>query len=170
MIVSIIVAFADANRAIGRDGDLPWRLPADLARFRELTMGHTLLMGRRTFQSLHGRRLSGRRIIVLSRSLNSTPATADAVASSLEEGMDLAREAYEESELFIAGGEQVYQQALELGVVDRMYLTVVEAEIEGDTFFPEFNRNEWQLKDESAHPADIVHPHPLRFKTLERSD
>ncbi len=169
MIVSIIAAFAAPNRTIGRDGELPWRLPDDLTRFRELTMGHTLLMGRRTFQSLHGRRLSGRRIIVLSRSLNSTPASADAVASSLEQGIELAREEYGDSELFIAGGQQVYRQALEMSVVDRMYLTVIEAEIEGDTFFPEFDAGEWQVLDESDHPADIIHPYAFRFKTLERT-
>lgn len=170
MIVSIIAAYAAPNRAIGRDGELPWRLPDDLARFRELTMGHTLLLGRRTFQSLHGRRLAGRRIIVLSRTLNSTPATADAVASSLEEGIELARDGYGETELFIAGGEQVYKQALDLGVVDRMYLTIIEAEIEGDTFFPPVDEGQWQIEEEADHPADIVHPYPFHFRTLQRSN
>lgn len=169
MIVSLIAAYAAANRVIGRDGDLPWHLPRDLARFRELTMGHTLLMGRRTFQSLKGRRLSGRRIIVLSRSLQTRPDNADSLAESMAEGLEIARDRFDETELFVSGGEQVYHQALARDLVDRMYLTVVRAQVEGDTFFPEFEPGRWQEVGRSEHAADDRHAHAFSFRTLERN-
>lgn len=168
MIVSLIAAYAADNRVIGRDGDLPWHLPRDLARFRELTMGHTLLMGRRTLHSLKGRRLAGRRIIVLSRSMKSPPANADALCTSIEEGLKVARDDFDETELFVAGGAQIYQRTLEHNLIDRMYLTIVHADIQGDTFFPEFDSADWREVSTTEHPADESHPYPLSFLTLER--
>lgn len=170
MIVSLIAAYTEGERVIGRDGGMPWHLPRDLARFRRLTMGHTLLMGRRTLHSLQGRRLAGRRIILLSRSVRTPPANAAALAASLDEGLDIARGEFEESELFVAGGEQVYRQALQAGLVDRMYLTVVEGQVHGDTHFPPFDAERWQITEETRYAADEKHRFPLVFRTLERRD
>ena len=168
MIVSLIAAYTADNRVIGRDGGLPWHLPRDLGRFRELTMGHTLLMGRRTLHSLKGRRLAGRRIIVLSRSMESPPPNADELCTSIEEGLKAARDKFNETELFVAGGAQVYRRTLEEDLIDRMYLTIVHADIDGDTFFPEFDPEGWREVSATEHPADESHPYPLSFLTLER--
>lgn len=169
MIVSLIAAYAVSDNAIGIRGDLPWHLPADLRRFKQLTMGHTLIMGRRTHQSLGGRVLPGRRIIVLSRTLNRRPPNADRVADSLARALEIAERELGESEVFITGGEEVYDLALEKDLVDRMYLTLVEAEIEADTFFPTFDPDKWQVLSCESHPADDRHRYPFTFTTLERS-
>ncbi len=138
MLISLIVAMA-ANRCIGRDGRLPWQLPEDLQRFKQLTMGHSLLMGRKTFESI-GRPLPGRTSYVLSR----TPGFSIQgcrVVSDLEHAIDAAERAGE-NELFICGGEDVYRQALPL--CERIYLTQLEREVEGDRFFPEVPEDQFQ--------------------------
>lgn len=170
MIVALIVAYAAPNRAIGVDGALPWHLPRDLVRFRKLTMGHTLLMGRRTLESLQGRRLAGRRIILLSRSIKHAPANADALAASLDDGLQRARDEFHESQLFLAGGESIYREALARDLVDRMYLTIVQADVAGDAFFPEFEPDRWRLVDQDQQPADERHAYPFQFKALERAE
>lgn len=169
MIVSLIAALATGSRVIGWRGQLPWRLADDLARFRQLTMGHSLVMGRRTFESLEGRRLDGRQIVVVSRQLQLPPSGADALAASIEDALVLAERVYEESEAFIAGGSQIYRQALAQDLVDRMYLTWVEAEVEGDVFFPAFDSSEWIVTASEHHPADERHPYEFTFERLERS-
>jgi len=128
MIVSIIAAVSE-NGVIGREGKLPWHIPAELARFKDLTDGHTLVMGRKTFESI-GKPLSGRRTIVLSRS--SPAGSGYEVAHSLDEALDLARA---DVEVFICGGEAVFREALP--VVQRIYLTRVHGSFEGDVRFPE---------------------------------
>jgi dihydrofolate reductase len=128
MIVSLIAAMAD-NRVIGRDGGIPWDIPADRRRFRELTMGHTLIMGRKTYESI-GRPLSGRRIVMLTRNREFT-APAVLVARDLAEALAACTG---QDEVFICGGVEVYRQAL--GFADRIYLTVVHLEVAGDTSFP----------------------------------
>ncbi|MCP4203476.1 MAG: dihydrofolate reductase [bacterium] len=139
MKLSIIVAVSE-NGVIGRDNRLPWRIAADLKRFKALTLGHHLVMGRKTFESI-GRVLPGRTTIVLSRD---TPQLPEGVglAASLAEAVEIARAAGE-TEAFVAGGAAVYSDALSL--VDTLYLTKVATVVEGDTYFPEWHREEWQL-------------------------
>src|SRR5262245_19431260 len=123
----------DRNRGIGVANRLPWRLSADLKRFRDLTMGHHIIVGRKTFESI-GRPLPGRRMIVVTRD-RSYRAEGCEVAHSIEDATRLARERGE-TEIFICGGAEIYAQSI--GIVDRMYLTLVDAEVAADTFFPAF--------------------------------
>jgi dihydrofolate reductase len=165
MIVSIIAAVADGNRGIGYQGRIPWKLPADLATFRNTTMGHTLIMGRITYESLGGP-LEGRRIIVLTTSVDSIEGVE--VARSLEAALEIAADDQQETETFIAGGEDVYSSALELGIVDRMILTLVHATVEADTYFPEYMSSEWEELQREIHPADEQNQHPFTFLLLQK--
>jgi len=161
MIVSIIVAVSD-NNVIGRDNRIPWRQSADLKRLKSLTMGHHFLMGRKTFESLDGP-LPGRSIIVISRDAN-YHADGALVAPSLERAIEMARL---DEEVFVGGGSQIFEQALHRA--DRMYLTRVHAEVEGDTFFPEFDDvTEWTLVDSEHCDADDKNQFPYSFLTYER--
>lgn len=162
MRVSLIAAVAD-NDVIGRAGDLPWRLPADLKRFRRLTMGHHLIVGRKTWQSI-GKPLPGRRILVLTRAEAVDPPGADP-CRSLEEALARARAAGD-VETFVAGGAQVYRLALPLA--DRLYLTRVHARPEGDVRFPPFDAGRWRLIERSEQPADARHAYRLSFETYDR--
>jgi dihydrofolate reductase len=147
MRVSLIAAVAE-NGVIGYRGALPWHLPDDLRRFKALTMGHHLIVGRRTFESI-GRGLPGRRMVVLSRRRASLP---DGVAGavSLEEALRRAEEAGDD-EVFVAGGAEVY--GLALPHADRLYLTRVHAAPQGDTFFPTIDLRSWHLVESEAAPA-----------------
>lgn len=162
MILSIIVASAD-NGVIGRDGGLPWRLPADLRRFKRLTLGHHLLMGRRTFESV-GRPLPGRTTVVITRRPD-WRVEGVTVARSFREATSVARRAGED-EAFVAGGAQVYREAL--SSADRIYWTRVRGVFPGDTFFPEPDLTRWELVEEEDHEADEANPHPFRFLFYER--
>lgn len=157
---SLIVAMSE-NRVIGRNGRLPWHLPADLARFRRLTIGHPLVMGRRTFEAL-GRVLPGRTSIVVTRQADY--AAADVlVAGSLPDALQKAGEA---TEVFVIGGEQIYRCALPWA--DRIYLTLVHAQLQGDAFFPELRDDEWQLTEEQRFSADARNPYDFSFRVLDR--
>lgn len=134
MRISIIVAMA-CNRVIGAEGQLPWQLPGELQRFKQLTMGQSVLMGRKTYESL-GRSLSGRQMIVLSRNPGFQAAGCRVVAN-LPEGISVA----ENDELFICGGGEIYRQTLPL--VDRIYLTELQRDIAGDTYFPELKEDQF---------------------------
>jgi dihydrofolate reductase len=162
MRLSIIVAVAD-NRVIGREGDLPWRLSADLKRFKALTMGHHLLMGRKTFESI-GTVLPGRTTVVISRGQPDLP-TEVRLVHSLEQAVELAR-AHGDDEPFIAGGAEIYAQALP--AADRLYFTRVHADSEGDTLFPAWQEAEWQEVFREDHPADDRNAHPYSFLVYER--
>ncbi len=163
MTVSIIAAVA-TNNVIGRDNQLPWHMPADLKRFKHLTSGHHLLMGRRTFESV-GTPLPGRITVVITRSPDYAPPGV-AVARSLDEAIAKA-EAAGDAEIFIGGGTEIFTQALVRA--NRMYLTRIHAEPEGDTFFPEFDDvNEWELTDSEHFEADERNPYPYSFLTYER--
>ena len=156
---SIIVAAA-ANGVIGLDNRLPWRLPADLARFKRLTMGHHLIMGRRTYESI-GRPLPGRITVVLSRSAGiDVPGVV--VARSLAEAFSAAA-ARGDDEPFVCGGADVYAQALE--TCDRVYLTVVERDYTGDAIFPGVDPARWTLREQEYHPDGDP---PFRFETWDR--
>jgi dihydrofolate reductase len=159
-LVSLIVAMAD-NRVIGRGNALPWRLPADLKRFRSLTLGKPVLMGRRTFESI-GRPLAERVNFVLTRDLN-WGADGARTVHTVQQALAQAREA---AELVVIGGAQVYRLLLPLA--RRIYLTQVHAELKGDIFFPAFDPGEWRDVERSPQPADERHAYPFTFVTLER--
>jgi dihydrofolate reductase len=164
MRVSIIVAMA-TNGVIGRDGKLPWRLSDDLRRFKRLTMGHTIVMGRRTWESI-GRPLPGRRTIIVSRRLQFGSDAEDvAVAASFDEALRIAESAGGD-EAFIVGGSQLYREALPRA--DRLYITRVLARIDGDTYFPSFDQSEWRLVSSQHHSTDSVNEYPCEFETYER--
>ncbi len=149
------------NRVIGRNNALPWHLPADLQRFKSLTMGHAVILGRKTFDTI-GRPLPGRRWIVLTRDRGWRHAGV-AVAHDLDQAL---RGIAHDAEVFVAGGAQVYAQAL--ARADRIYLTVIHAEIEGDTRFPEIEASEWRQIEDQRHDADARHAYAYSFRRYER--
>ena len=163
MKITLIAAMAE-NRVIGRAGTLPWHLPDDLRRFKRRTTGHAVVMGRRTFESLGGP-LPDRRAIVITRRRDFT-AVGATVTHSLDEALDIAR-GWNEREVFILGGSEVY--ALALPLADRLELTVVHAEIEGDTLFPEFDLAAWVLIEDDHREADERHRHAFSFRCYERA-
>ena len=160
MTLSIIVAMAE-NGVIGRGNTLPWHLPADLKRFKQLTMGHTLIMGRKTFQSI-GRPLPGRKTIVMTRDADFSAPGVE-IARTTDEAL---QKASGDSEIFSAGGVEMFKQMLDLA--DRIYLTLVRAKIEGDTFFPAIDWNQWRQVSREDHPADDKHAYPYSFQVYER--
>ena len=157
---SLIVAMS-RNRVIGRAGGLPWRLSADLRRFKELTMGHHIIMGRKTYESI-GRPLKGRKMVVITRHPERI-ATYAAVAPSLVEALQLSQE---DDHSFVIGGAQIYRHALPL--IQRLYLTQVHAEIKGDVTFPEFPEEEWTQITRSDHLADDKNEYDYSFLVLKR--
>ena len=158
----ILLAALARNGTIGRDNGLPWRLPDDLRRFRALTLGKTVIMGRKTYESLPGS-LPGRHSVVVSRDKGFGGAPQEIeVARSLEEALARARS----TEVFIIGGASLFQQTL--GRADRLYLTQIDADIEGDASFPAYEPTDWQIVAEERHPADDRHLYSFRFVTLER--
>jgi len=149
------------NRVIGRNNALPWHLPADLIRFKSLTMGHAVILGRKTFDAI-GKPLPGRRWIVLTRDRGWRHPGVD-LAHDLDQALlGVAGDA----EVFVAGGAEVYAQAL--ARADRIYLTVIHAEIEGDARFPELEPTEWTLVEDQRHEADERHAFPYSFRRYER--
>lgn len=161
-LVSCVVAVAE-NGVIGRDNGLPWHLPADLRRFKALTMGKPMLMGRRTWESI-GRPLPGRRSLVLTRAAGWRAAGAEGV-HSLGEALAAAGDA---PELVVIGGAEVFRQALPLA--RRVYLTIVHAHVEGDVRLEPFEERAWHEIERSEHPADERHAYAMTFRTLERAD
>jgi dihydrofolate reductase len=167
MKISLIAAMA-ANRVIGRDGGLPWHLPPDLRRFKRLTMGHVMILGRKTWESI-GRALPGRTLVVVTRQEDLAVPEGVAVVPSVEEALRLARERETDGVVFVAGGAEVYRQTLPLA--DRLELTRIEQDFAGDTFFPEFAEADWRLVTEERHEpgtADNPAPFAFSFQTWER--
>ena len=162
MKVSLIVAAA-ANGTIGRNGRLPWHLPADLQRFKTLTMGHHLIVGRKTFESI-GRPLPGRKMVVVTRDERFNADGVDVVRSPAA-ALELVR-GRGETEAFVAGGGELYRELLDRA--DRIYRTSIEAEVEGDASFPPLDPAAWSLVAHEDHAADDRHAHPFRFETWER--
>ena len=160
MRLSIIAAMA-RNRVIGRDNRLPWRLPADWRRFKQLTMGHHLIMGRKTFESI-GRPLPGRISIVLSGQRSYSPPGVQ-VAASLEDALLLARG---DDDVFVGGGAGVYRQTL--ARADRMYLTLIPHDVEGDTYFPRYDESKWEVRQSEVHEPEESDPNRYTFLTLDR--
>jgi len=159
-IVSLVAAVAE-NGVIGKDGHLPWRLPDDWKFFKRLTVDHTVVMGRKTFDEIE-RPLANRRNVVVSRNPAFRPLGVT-VVPSLEEALALGAT---EDEVFVIGGAEIYRQAL--ARADRLYLTVVHAAVEGDTRFPEFDRAGWVLEEEKHHPADEKHAYSFTFRRYTR--
>ena len=164
MRLSLIVAMTP-DRLIGRAGDLPWRLSADLQRFKRLTMGHTLIMGRKTFESI-GRLLPGRKTVIVTRQADYRFPEAT-VVHSLEAAIESAAQAGE-SEAFIIGGGEIYQQSLEL--VTQLHVTLVHAEVDGDTYFPDVDFTQWKLVEDEQHQADGKNEFDYSFRVYERVD
>ncbi|MEO8813585.1 MAG: dihydrofolate reductase [Caulobacteraceae bacterium] len=156
------------NGVIGRDGGLPWRLRSDLAVFSRLTLGKPVIMGRKTWDSLPRRPLSGRTNIVLSRDGSFAPAGA-VVCESLAEGIQIGRDQAREDgaeEVCVIGGAALFEAALPRA--RRLYLTEVDAAPEGDVFFPAFDETEWTEISRQTHPAGEGDDHPFVFRVLER--
>jgi dihydrofolate reductase len=162
MIISLLVAMDERN-GIGLQNRLPWHLAADLKRFKELTMGHHILMGRRTYESI-GRSLQGRRMVVLTHEKDFQSKNVQA-AASLPDALALIAGCGED-EAFVIGGSQVFAQALPLA--DRIYLTRVHACLESDAYFPVLDEHLWQQTCLSSHPADDKNEFPFTFYILNR--
>jgi dihydrofolate reductase len=159
-LISLIVAMAQ-NGVIGRDNTLPWRLPEDLKRFKEFTLGKPILMGRKTFEAI-GRPLPGRANLVLTRDRD-WRAPGVIPVHSVEEALLQTRTC---DELVAIGGAEIYR--LLLPMARRIYLTHVHADIPGDTYFPAFDPGQWDDIEFRTLPADERHAYPLTFVTLER--
>ena len=159
--IAFVVA-RDRNGVIGKDGRLPWRLPDDMRHVRELTVGKPLIMGRRTFDSI-GRPLPNRVSIVLTRDPDFR-CDGCLVARTPEEALTLAGDV---PEIVVFGGAGVFRDFLPRA--DRIYLTEVDTEAQGDTFFPTLDPKEWREVERRAHPADARHPFPFTFVMLERA-
>src|SRR5262245_28586870 len=154
----------DRNRGIGIDNKLPWRLPADLKRFRELTMGHHIIVGRKTFESI-GTPLPGRQMVIVTRNRNYRREGC-LLVHSYEDAISLAQ-SRGESEVFVCGGAEVYARALPLA--EKIYLTLVDAEVGADTFFPRWYEKEWIEQESSDFVADEKNQYRFTFRVLIRS-
>lgn len=165
--ISMIVA-RGRNGVIGRDGDLPWRLSADLASFKRITLGKPIIMGRTTWESFPKRPLPGRENIVLSRDWNYA-APGARVYSSLPPAINVAGAMAAKAgadEIFIIGGAQIYERGMALA--DRLYITEVDAAPDGDVFFPEMNAAEWREVARQGHRADEKNDHDFAMTVHER--
>ncbi len=164
-IISLIVA-ASSNNAIGRNNQLLWHLPIDLKFFKNTTWAMPVIMGRKTFESVGGKPLTGRTNIIVSRQPG-LKSEHDNVwfAVSLEDAVEQAKK-LETKEIFIAGGSQIYQQAM--AIANRIYLTRVHAHIEADAFFPEFNVEEWTLTQNNDFTADEKHAYSFSIQQWDK--
>lgn len=160
MKISLIVAIAE-NNVIGKDNDLIWHLPDDLKHFKTKTKGHTIIMGRKTFESIGSKPLPKRENIVISRSPQS-PVEGVVFTTSLQEALKLSTD----HEPFIVGGAEIYRQSMD--IVDVMEITRVHDSFEGDTFFPEIDSEVWTLEKEETHAKDENHKHAFSFQTWVR--
>jgi dihydrofolate reductase len=167
MIVSAIAAVAD-NGTIGRDSDLPWHLPDDLKYFQRVTRGHHVITGRKNYETIPEkyRPLKDRVNVVVTRNA-AYEAPGAVVLGSLEEALEQAA-TNGETEAFVIGGGQIYREALQKGLVDRLYLTLVHADVEGDTHFPLLDPADWTEHSREQHPADERHAHAFSFVVLQR--
>ncbi|MFK4823504.1 dihydrofolate reductase [Paenochrobactrum sp. BZR 588] len=166
--ISMVVAVSQ-NRVIGKDNDMPWRLSTDLKRFKTLTLGKPVIMGRKTWDSI-GRPLPGRLNVVITRNADFAPEGAT-VVHSLEAAIDVAKKQLQETdidEICIIGGGNIYRQALPMA--DMVYLTHVLADIEGDTDFPELDPAEWQEVSSEDVPAGEKDNYPTHFCVYQRKN
>jgi len=160
-VLSMIVAHAD-NRVIGKDNDMPWHLPADLAYFKKTTLGKPIIMGRKTYESI-GRPLPGRKNIVISRDENYSAEGVETV-TSVEQALALVSDI---EEVMVIGGGAIYNHCLE--AADRLYITHIKAAIEGDTHFPEYDvKNVWKKVSSTVRQPDEKNAYELDFSVYER--
>jgi len=167
MIISHIVAVS-RNWVIGKNNDLPWHMPEDFQYFHEKTMGHIVIMGRKNYQS-NKKALPGRLNIVITRNKNFRPkdaVTAENVEAAIEYAKKHIAQNPEKDEVFIAGGGEIYRQSLEFA--DRIYITVIDAEVEGDTYYPRINFADYTLISEDHHIANKENPHNWTYYILEK--
>lgn len=166
MTISLIAALAK-NRVIGKDNDLPWKLPDDMKFFMQTTKGHHVIMGRKNYDSLMPkfRPLPNRTNIVVTRQKEFS-APGCIVVHAVEKALEIANE-NREPEAFVIGGAEIYKLALP--VAHRLYLTEIDATIEGDTYFPEFDKKVWKEVSRVGHPADERHPFSFDFVIYERT-
>ncbi len=161
-MISIIAAIAE-NRAIGINNDLPWKLPNDMKRFRELTTGHTVIMGRKTFESLPKGALPNRTNIVVTR--NHAVTFENCIL--FDNLQDAIKKYNTQEEIFVIGGASIYDQVINLA--DKLYITLVRHSFENaNTFFPEINKNEWIMTEQESFPNDEKHLYPYTFQTYIR--
>lgn len=156
-----IIAAMDRNRVLGINNDIPWHIPHDLKRFKRLTSEHTVIMGRKTFESLPGPLPKRRNIVITSREDFSPPGVE--VVKSIEDSIKIADK---NQENFVAGGANIYEQFLPYA--DKLYLTFIDAAFEGDAYFPEIDLAKWYLLDEEHHVTDDDKKIPFTYKTYQR--
>jgi dihydrofolate reductase len=166
MIVSLIVAVSE-NKVIGKDNNLVWHLPTDMKFFKDMTKDHYVIMGRRNYESIPHkyRPLPNRTNVIVTRQDN-YEADGCIVVNSIEEAIQLAKEAGDK-EPFVIGGGQIYKNALDNNLIDRVYLTRVHTEIDGDTYFEDLDES-WNKVFSDSHPADEKHSFAFTFQTFER--
>ncbi len=162
MIVSIIAAMAN-QRAIGINNSLPWNLPADMAWFRQCTMGKPIIMGRTTFESI-GRPLPGRQNVIVSRNPEYLVEGA-IVVHSLEQAIEAVSDS---EEAMVIGGANIYSQAL--AFADRLYLTEIHADVEADSWFPDFDAGQWRETSREDHQRDEKNAFDYSFVILDKAD
>jgi len=160
-MISFIVAM-DESRVIGKDNQLPWHLPEDLKFFKRTTMGHAIAMGRKTHESI-GRALPGRENIVITRQLDYKSHDVT-VFYSIEEFVKYCGN--QNDEIFVIGGAEIFKETFEYA--DRLYITHIEEEFEGDTYFPEFNEREWELVSSEKGIKDEKNPYKYEFRIYDR--
>nr|AEI30198.1 dihydrofolate reductase [uncultured bacterium] len=159
--ISLIVAMAK-NRVIGAGNKIPWHLPSELKLFKSLTMGHHIVMGRRTYESV-GRLLPGRTTVIVTRQREYAVPGA-VVVHSLPDAIEACKD---DDEIFVIGGAELFRESLP--IADRIYLTVVDAEPAGDTFMPDFDATQWRETQAESFMRDAKHAHAYRFAVLERA-
>lgn len=161
-MISLIWAM-DENRVIGLNNELPWRLPEDLKFFKRVTMGHPIAMGRKTFESI-GKRLPGRENIVITRDENYRPEGCT-VKNSIKEFLDYAKDKNEE--VFVIGGAEIFKEVLPQA--DKLYLTMIHEQFEGDTYFPVFDLEKWELESREIGLKDEKNPYDYEFLIYKRN-
>lgn len=159
-MISLIVAMSE-NNVIGRDGDMPWHISDDLKRFKRLTMGHHMIMGRKTYDAI-GRLLPGRTTIILTKQSDLKVSSA-LIANDFDQAVELAGD---DSEIFVVGGGEVYRIALPKA--ETLYVTRIHTTIDGDTTFPNVDWDAWQLIDSDPHPAGGKNEFDFTFETYQR--
>lgn len=162
MIVTLIAAI-DENNGIGKNNQLPWQLPADMKRFKALTTGHHVIMGRKSYESM-GKALKDRTNIVITRNSDYTLPDAE-VVSSLSAAIQLAKD-NGETEVWILGGGEIFREAIK--IADKMQLTHIHHSFDCDTFFPKFNENEWRIVQKEDHQPDEKNKYEYSFVTYMR--
>lgn len=158
MTITLIAAAAE-NNALGKDNDLVWHLPDDFKRFKAITSGHFIIMGRKTFESFP-KPLPNRTHIIITRQKEYQVPEGCLVATSIEEALQLCPQ---NEEVFIIGGGEIYKQSIE--IANKIELTRVHTEVEADTFFPEINQNNWKILEEEYHPKDEKHKFDFTYLT-----